>query len=93
MCVILSAAIIGPRAVAIIWWLLDPARWSTAFNNGLFAILGFLLLPWTTLAYVLVSSPTGITGFGIVVVIIGLFIDIGTYGSSAYTRKDDLGFR
>jgi hypothetical protein len=93
VCVILSAAILGPRAVAIIWWLLDSARWNAAFSNILFPILGIVFLPWTTLAYVLVASPTGISGVGIFVVVIGLFIDIGTYGSSAYTKKDDLGFR
>ena len=93
MCVILSAAILGPRAVAIIWWLLDSARWNAAFNTVLIPILGVLFLPWTTLAFVLASSSGSLTGLGLIVVIIGLFIDIGTYGSSAYTKKDDLGFR
>ncbi len=93
MCIILSAAILGPRAVAIIWWLLDATRWNAAFNTILIPILGIVFLPWTTLAFVLASSSGSLTGFGLVVVIIGLFIDIGTYGSSAYTKKDDLGFR
>ena len=93
MCIILSAAILGPRAVAIIWWLLDAARWNAAFNTILIPILGIVFLPWTTLAFVLASSSGSLTGLGVVVVIIGLFIDIGTYGSSAYTKKDDLGFR
>jgi hypothetical protein len=93
MCVILSAAILGPRAVAIIWWLLDSARWNATFSSMLWPILGILFLPWTTLAFVLASSSGSLTGLGFVVVIIGLFVDIGTYGSSAYTKKDDLGFR
>jgi hypothetical protein len=94
MCIILSAAILGPRAINVIWWLLASDRWSQAFNGGIILpILGILALPWTTLAFVLVSGPTGVTGWGIAVVVIGFFADLGTYGSSAYTNKDKLGYR
>jgi hypothetical protein len=93
MCIILSAAILGPRAVAIIWWLFDSARWNAAFSTMLIPIIGILVLPWTTLAFVLASSSGSLTGLGLVVVIIGLFVDIGTYGSSAYSNKDKLGYQ
>ncbi len=92
MCIILSAAVLGPRAINILWWLLDSARWNATFSNILVPILGIAFLPWTTLAYVLVAEG-GITGLDVFVVVIGFFIDLGTYGSSAYSNKDKLGYQ
>jgi hypothetical protein len=92
MCAILLAALLGPRAIDVVWWLLDSERWSTTFSGPLVPILGILFLPWTTLAYVLVAQG-GLTGLEFVVVVIGFFADLGTYGSSAYTNKDKIGFK
>jgi len=92
MCIILSAALIGPRIINVIWWLVAADRWAATFSGPLVPILGILFLPWTTLAYVLVAQD-GLTGLGFVAVIIGLFADIGTYGSSAYKNKDKIGFK
>ena len=39
---------LGPRIAAPIWWLVQPARWSLAFNNNiLWPILGIIfVLGW-----------------------------------------------
>jgi len=71
MCIILSAALLGPRIINVIWWLLAADRWASTFNGPLVPILGILFLPWTTLAYVLVAQ-NGLTGLGFVAVIIGV---------------------
>ena len=92
MCAILLAALLGPRVINVVWWLLDSERWASAFNGPLVPILGILVLPWTTLAYVLVAQG-GLTGLEFIVVVIGFFADLGTYGSSAYTNKDKVGFK
>lgn len=92
MCAILLAALLGPRAINVVWWLLDSERWAATFSGPLVPILGILFLPWTTLAYVVVAQE-GLTGLGFVVVLIGFFADVGTYGSSAYTNKDKIGFK
>jgi hypothetical protein len=92
MCAILLAALLGPRAINVVWWLLDTDRWGSTFSGPLVPILGILFLPWTTLAYVLVAQG-GMTGLEFVVVVVGLFADIGTYGSSAYSNKDKIGYR
>jgi hypothetical protein len=91
MCAILLAALLGPRVINVVWWLLDPSRWASAFGGPLVPILGVLFLPWTTLAYVLVAQG-GLTGLEFIVVVIGFFVDLGTYGSSAYSNKDKIGF-
>lgn len=92
MCAILLAALLGPRAINVVWWLLDPERWASTFNGPLVPIVGILVLPWTTLAYVLVAQA-GLTGLEFIVVLIGFLADLGTYGSSAYTNKDKIGFK
>lgn len=92
MCAILLAALVGPRAISVVWWLLDPDRWSSTFGGPLVPILGILLVPWTTLAYLLVA-PGGLSGLEFIVVVIGFFADLGTYGSSAYSNKDKVGLR
>ena len=60
--------------------LADPARFNLAFNTLVVPCLGFIFLPWTLLAYLVVWIPsTGVTGFGWVIVGLGLLADIATY--------------
>ena len=64
MCCVMSLLVlIGPRIATIAWYFTDNARWAAAFNNILWPILGVLFLPWTTMAYVLMS-PGGVTSAG-----------------------------
>jgi len=57
---------------------------SRAFENGLLALIGFFLLPWTTLAYALMwhAGTNGVTGFEVVFVVLAFLADIGAYGSA-----------
>ena len=66
MCLFLSLLLFGPRVVIIFWWLIEPARWSLAYDSFILPFLGFLFLPWTTLMYVLVS-PGGVDGIRLAV--------------------------
>ncbi|MGE5603046.1 MAG: hypothetical protein ACM30E_08345 [Nitrososphaerales archaeon] len=84
---------IGPRAAILVWWLIDPARWQLAFpGNFLLPLLGFLFLPWLTLAYVLVA-PGGIAGFDWIWLGLGLLIDLGQWSGSGYRHRDRFGYR
>ena len=51
-CVIAALFALGPRAAILIWWLVDQVRWNPAFDTFLLPLLGFLILPWTTLMWV-----------------------------------------
>ena len=89
MCCFFAALFaVGPRAAILVWWLVDTARWEAAFANFLWAFLGFIFLPWTTLAWVAVWSPSGLTGFDWVILALGVFIDIASYASSEYGRRE-----
>jgi hypothetical protein len=84
-CLVTILVLIGPRAGIIIWWLLDMARWQSAFDMLIIPLLGFIFLPWTTLAYVLVFSG-GLTGFDWALLVLGFLFDIGAYGGGYGNR-------
>ena len=87
MCCVLSLlAFIGPRVAAVAWYFIDTTRWSAAFNSILWPLLGVILLPWTTMAYVLMS-PGGVDGLQWLVVLLGLLLDLGSGGSGWRSRK------
>ena len=85
-CVIASLFALGPRAAILLWWLVEPVRWNQAFDSFLWPLLGFLVAPWTTLAYVLVY-PAGITGFDYVWLALGIGMDLSTWFGGGYTNR------
>ena len=88
MCCILSLLVfIGPRSAGIAWYFIDTPRWSAAFSSILWPIAGLLFLPWTTLAYVLMS-PDGVSGLQWAVVVLGFLIDIGSIGGGGYSNRN-----
>jgi hypothetical protein len=84
-CVITILLLIGPRAAALVWSLVEPSRWLV-FDNLVLPCLGIIFLPWTLLAYVLLA-PDGIGGIEWVVVIIAFLIDIGSLSGGAYGNR------
>jgi hypothetical protein len=83
MCLFLSLLLFGPRVVIIFWWLIEPARWSLAFDTFFLPFLGFLFLPWTTLMYVLVS-PGGIEGIDLLWIGLAVAADLASYAGGAF---------
>lgn len=86
-CLITALFLLGPRAAIVVWWLLEPARWAASFDTFLWPIVGFLLLPWMTLMFVVVA-PGGIEGFDYVWLVIGLAMDLFSWGGGAFTNRD-----
>ena len=82
MCLFLSLLLFGPRVVILFWWLVEPLRWSAAFDTFILPLLGFLFLPWTTLMYVLVS-PLGIDGWDLLWLGLALLADLASYAGGA----------
>jgi len=90
----------APRFALIVWWLTDPTRVVGAFTRWtataggvtaptwIWPIAGFLLVPWTTVAYVFVA-PGGISTLEWVILGIALLIDLSTHGGSgrAYQQR------
>jgi hypothetical protein len=85
-CLFSTLVLIGPRAAIFIWWLMEPARWSAAFDTYLWPIIGFFFLPLTTLMWVLVF-PGGVDGFDIVWLGLAVVLDVASWGGGAYGNR------
>ena len=86
-CFFTALVLIGPRAAILVWWLISTARWQAAFDNFFWAFLGFIFAPWTTLAWVAVWSPTGLTGFDWIILGLGIFADIASYSGGLFGNR------
>jgi hypothetical protein len=53
-------------------------------------LIGFFLLPWTTLAYAVMwaAGHNGVTGFEWFIVGLGFLFDLGSYAHGNRTRED-----
>jgi hypothetical protein len=82
-CLALSAGFVGPRFALLLWWIFGT-KVDVAFSTWIWPLLGLLVLPWTTLAYVLAWGPLdGVSGAGWLLVALGLFGDVATYSARA----------
>jgi hypothetical protein len=60
----------------VLWLFTDLL--SRSFESWLVPLLGFFLLPWTTLAYaVMWSTSDGVVGFEWFIVILAFLFDLG----------------
>jgi hypothetical protein len=51
-------------------------------------LVGFLLLPYTTVFYALAYAPIrGVEGIGWLFVLLGLLLDLASYSGGAYDRQ------
>jgi hypothetical protein len=89
--------VFGSRLTILAWWLMDPERFSLAFSNSampglailpawVWALVGGLFLPWTTLAYLLVF-PGGIVGNDWIIMGIALAVDLVSHGGGYSHRS------
>jgi len=84
-CLFALLAASAPRLALILIWLF--ADWiGRAFDSFLVPLLGFIFLPLTTVIYVLVS-PGGLSTFDIIFLVVGVLLDLGSYGGGAYGRR------
>ena len=88
-CFFTTLLLLGPRAAILIWWLINPFRFSAAFSSVIWPILGIIFLPWTTLMYLIVWSPaTGIVGLDWLWLGIAVVTDIGSYAGGGYGNRN-----
>jgi hypothetical protein len=80
-CLLVLAVWLSPRFVLVLMWLFGE-RLDFAFDSFFTGFIGFLILPWTTLAYAMAYAPIGgVSGVGWLVVAFGLMLDIGSWFS------------
>jgi len=87
-CLVALVAMISPRFATVLIWIFDNDRTSAAFDSFWIAALGWLLLPWTTLAWIVCYAPIrGVSGFGWFVVVFAFAVDVMTHLGSAQARR------
>lgn len=86
-CVLALLAFLGPRLAIFLLWLFTNYL-SRAFDGFLLPLLGFLFLPWTTIAFAIAQNEFGgPNGIGLLVIVIGFLADIGILGGGARSRR------
>ena len=80
-CLLALLALISPRLVLIVLWIFSNVL-SRAFDSWVIPLLGFFLLPWTTLAYVAFwdwGAGREVIGIEWFFIALAFVIDLGAY--------------
>jgi hypothetical protein len=82
-CLVVLFALISPRLALVGMWLFSNVL-SRSFDSWIVPLIGFFLLPWTTLAYAgMWSAGTNVVhGFEWFIVGLAFVVDIGSYAGS-----------
>src|SRR2546428_9956931 len=79
-CVLALLAFVGPRLVIFLLWVFTNYM-SRAFDTFIWPFLGFILLPWTTIAFAIAQNEFGgLSGLGLLIVALGILGDIALVG-------------
>lgn len=86
-CLLFIFALISPRLALFAIWLFSDLL-SRAFDSWIVPLIGFFLLPWTTLAYaVMWSSQDRVHGFEWFIVLLGFAFDLASHARSDRRRR------
>ena len=88
-CFVLLLALISPRLAIILTWLFSDVM-ERAYDGWIVPVIGFFILPWTTLAWAwMYDSGPGleVTGFEWFVVGVAFLIDIASLLGGARGRR------
>lgn len=89
-CLIVLLLLIGPRVALVAVWLLT--NWYSAFDSGLVAFLGWVFLPYTSLAWMYTFFNNGgrVEGGYLVLLILAVLVDIGVFsgGPKSMRRRE-----
>ena len=89
-CLVATVGSVVPRLTLLFVWLFTDLV-DRSFDGWIAPLVGLLLLPFTTLAFVFMWAPgRGVTGFGWVVVITAFLFDLSSYAGGAYGRGRDV---
>ena|SRR5438309_574401 len=77
-----------PRLALLYVWLFTPLVYR-AYDTFIIPLLGIIFLPFTTLMYTLAYIPgVGLTWWGWFLLILGVLLDMGSYGGSVVSNRD-----
>ena len=82
-CLVVLLALISPRLALVAMWIFSNIL-SRSFDSWIVPLIGFFVLPWTTLAYAgMWSAGTNrVSGFEWFIVGLAFVADVGSYVGS-----------
>jgi hypothetical protein len=87
-CLLALLALISPRLALLAVWIFTDLL-GRAFDTWILPVLGFFLLPWTTLAYVAFwdwGAGREVTGFEWFFVVLAFVVDLASVGQGQRSR-------
>lgn len=86
-CLIVLLAAFFPRLAIVLIWLFSD--WlDSAYDTAIWPILGFIFMPFTTLAYALAINAHGsVQGLYLVIVVIAVLLDLSSVGGGYRVRR------
>lgn len=86
-CLLALLALISPRLALFFIWIFSNLL-SRAFDSWFLPLLGFFLLPWTTLAYAVTwDSGHRVSGFDWFIVGLAFLFDLSSYAGGDRMRR------
>jgi multisubunit Na+/H+ antiporter MnhG subunit len=87
-CVIVLLALISPRLALFGLWLFSDVL-GRAYDSTIVPVLGFFLLPWTTLAYAVMwtAGTNEVMGLEWFIVVLAFLADLGAYAGGGSQRR------
>jgi hypothetical protein len=86
-CLLAFGLSVAPRFFLVLAWLFSD-RWNIVWHGDfLVPLLGIIFLPYTTIMFLLVWSPAGISGWDWLWIILGVFLDVLHYQQAAANRR------
>jgi len=87
-CFILLLALITPRFALVLMWLFSDYL-GRAYATVLWPLLGFFIMPMTTIAYaVCLNEGGGLRDGWIALFVVAVLIDFGVVGGTARGRRE-----
>ncbi len=91
-CFVLLLGSVAPRLTLALMALFNDEITKAFDGSWVIPLIGWFLVPYTTLMYVLMSWWTnGVTGFDWVLVAFAFFIDIASY-TGGYARRSEIRY-
>lgn len=83
-CLLAGVGAIFPRAALVAMWVIGYG--GAAFATVLIPVLGFFFMPFTTCFYAIAHNEFGgVHGLGMVLFILGVLLDFGSWGHGAHS--------
>ena len=87
-CLFVIVALLAPRALMFFIWLLTD-WFGRAFDTAVWPVVGFLFMPYTTLAYMtaMLRNNHSVNGVWLVLIIVAVLVDLGHWGGGGRVAR------